>query len=241
MILAWGHLSAAGVPGVEPFEHVARHAAQRLVECYHRSKRPAWPWFESRMTYANAVLPQALFVAARCWPDGPFLAVAEEAFAFLDAGVTTAADVFWPVGNCDWYSRGEAKALYDQQPVEASTMADAALTAYSLCGDESYLEMFRRCPPLVSWREQQGTAAGRHRERGLLRRADCHWSESQSRERNRRLPFYGPNCSTRMSAARAAKASARPLPPNDSKRISRLHSISGRRNAARIKNAESAH
>ncbi len=143
VILAWGQLSAAGVPGVEPFEQVARHAARRLVECYHRSKRPGWPWFESRMTYANAVLPQALFVAARCWPDGPFLEVAEESFAFLDQ-VTTAADVFWPVGNCDWYSRGEAKALYDQQPVEASTMADAALTAYALCGDEKYLEMFRR-------------------------------------------------------------------------------------------------
>ena len=35
------------------------------MECYHRSQRPDWPWFESRMTYANAVLPHALFVAAR--------------------------------------------------------------------------------------------------------------------------------------------------------------------------------
>jgi hypothetical protein len=143
IILAWGHLCAAGVADVEPFEHVARQSARRLVECYHRSKRADWPWFESRMTYANAVLPQALFVAARCWPDEPFLEVAEESFRFLDQ-VTTDADVFSPIGNCDWYPHGEAKSPYDQQPVEASTMADAALTAYGLRDDERYLEIFQR-------------------------------------------------------------------------------------------------
>jgi len=95
------------------------------------------------MTYANAVLPQALFVAARCWRDQPFLEVAEEAFVFLDQ-VTTVDDVFWPVGNCDWYPHGEAKALYDQQPVEASTMADAAITAYGMFNDEKYLEIICR-------------------------------------------------------------------------------------------------
>ena len=143
IILAWGQLCAAGVTNVEQFENVARQSARRLVECFHRSKRADWPWFESRMTYANAVLPQALFVAARCWPDGPFLEVAEESFRFLDQ-VTTDADTFWPIGNCDWYPHGEAKAAYDQQPVEASTMAEAALTAYGLRDDERYLEIFRR-------------------------------------------------------------------------------------------------
>ena len=38
-----------------------------------------------------------------------------------------ADDVFWPIGNSGWYPHGEEKALYDQQPVEAVTMADAAL------------------------------------------------------------------------------------------------------------------
>jgi hypothetical protein len=36
------------------------------------------------------------------------------------------------------------KSLYDQQPVEASTMADAALTAFDLTQDEKYLASFRR-------------------------------------------------------------------------------------------------
>ena len=117
--------------------------ARRLAECYHRTKRPAWQWFESRMTYANAVLPHALFVAARCWPEEDFLDAAEASFAFLDSE-TTVNDIFWPIGNSDWYPHGEEKSRYDQQPVEAGTMAEAALAAFGLLGDEKYLAMFRR-------------------------------------------------------------------------------------------------
>jgi hypothetical protein len=127
--------------GSGPLENVARLAAERLVECYHRSRRPDWPWFESRMTYANAVLPHALFDAAERWPAEGFLQVAQSSLAFLDL-VTTADDVFWPIGNRDWYSHGEEKSLYDQQPVEAATMASAALTAYRLQGEGRCLAMF---------------------------------------------------------------------------------------------------
>jgi hypothetical protein len=169
VILAWGHLSRSEVDDLEPVENVARSAAQRLVECYRRSQRPDWPWFESRMTYANAVLPHALFVAARCWPEEDFLDVAEASFAFLDRETTEngdklplperpkgglaqnvpvpssgSDDFFWPIGNSDWYSHGEEKSLYDQQPVEAVTMADAALAGFTLLGDETYLAAFRR-------------------------------------------------------------------------------------------------
>jgi hypothetical protein len=143
VILAWGQLHRAGVPNMDALETVACSAAQRLVECYQRSERPDWQWFESRLTYANAVLPHALFVAARCWPEGALLEVAVPSFAFLDR-VTTSQDVFWPVGNQDWYPRGEEKAMYDQQPVEAATMAEAALAAFELLGDENYLETFQR-------------------------------------------------------------------------------------------------
>jgi hypothetical protein len=143
VILAWGHLWTAGVKEVEPLETVAWFAAQRLVECYHRALRPDWQWFESRLTYANAVLPHALFVAARRWPQEAFLEVAEASFAFLDRA-TTAEDVFWPVGNSGWYPHGEDKAPYDQQPVEAVTMADAALAAFGLRNEEKYLATFRR-------------------------------------------------------------------------------------------------
>ena len=69
--------------------------------------------------------------------------MAKTAFAFLDHQ-TTSEGIFWPVGNEGWYPRGEEKALYDQQPVEAVTMAEAAMAAFNLLGDEEYLAAFRR-------------------------------------------------------------------------------------------------
>jgi hypothetical protein len=143
VILAWGHLWAQGVGEIDRLEDVAWSATQRLVECYNRSMRPDWRWFESRMTYANAVLPHALFVAARRWQGNRLLEVAESSFAFLDRE-TTAEDIFWPVGNDDWYPHGEDKALYDQQPVEAATMADAALAGFDLLDDEKYRWTFHK-------------------------------------------------------------------------------------------------
>ncbi len=172
VILAWGHLWTAGAKHIDLIENVAWSAAKRLAECYQRALRPDWQWFESRMTYANAVLPHALFVAAQRWPNEAFLEVAEASFAFLDRTTTAEISsqesgvrsqenlsplafsptpdscpltpVFWPVGNSGWYPHGEDKALYDQQPVEAVTMADAALAAFGMLGDEKYLATFRR-------------------------------------------------------------------------------------------------
>ena len=90
------------------------------------------------MTYANAVLPHALFDACECWPDEDFLSIAETSFGFLN--LTTSADgIFWPVGNENWYSRGEEKSDFDQQPVEASTMAAAALAGFQRTSDKKYL------------------------------------------------------------------------------------------------------
>ena len=144
VILAWGHLWAADVDDLEPFESIAWSAARRLVECYDRSVRPDWQWFESRLTYANAVLPHALSVAAQRWPDEVFHEAAEASFDFLDR-VTTADNAFSPIGNHGWYPHGATKADFDQQPVEAATMAEAALAATELLGSDKYLCTFRRC------------------------------------------------------------------------------------------------
>jgi hypothetical protein len=140
LIQAWAILRRANVSDIERFEIIAKSAADRLTGCYRRSQRPDWFWFESRMTYANAVLPHALFDASERWPDEDFLSIAEASFGFLN--LTASADgVFWPVGNQNWYPRGEEKSAFDQQPLEASTMAAAALAGFQRSGDKKYLEV----------------------------------------------------------------------------------------------------
>ncbi|MBK9120685.1 MAG: glycosyltransferase [Phycisphaerales bacterium] len=165
VILACGHLWSEAVPDIAALEHVAWCAAEHLVECYRRSRRPDWHWFESRMTYANAVMPHALFVAAAHWPDTPFLEVAEESLACLNQE-TTIDGLFWPVGSNGWYSRGESKAAYDQQPVEAGTMADAAVAAFRLHPTEGLRALYRRAHGWFYGQNSLGLALVDERTRG---------------------------------------------------------------------------
>jgi len=113
------------------------HLADRLCEAYRHESTPSWQWFEPNLTYANARLPHALFRAHQTTGRQDYLLIAEKTFEFL-ATMCVIQDMFQPVGNRSWLSRGGEKALYDQQPIEASCMVEAASTAFQVTGKEEY-------------------------------------------------------------------------------------------------------
>ncbi|MFN7581515.1 MAG: hypothetical protein ACK5UD_10860 [Planctomyces sp.] len=143
VVQAWAILRRADVADIGGLESVARDAANNLMNAWNTSHRNGWEWFESRLTYANAVLPHALFDAAETWSDENFLTVAETSFRFL-IRATTSDDVFWPVGNHGWYPQNGVKSLHGQQPVEASTTAAAALAALDSQESHALLIAFQR-------------------------------------------------------------------------------------------------
>lgn len=143
VIQAWSLLQRANISGIGELESIARRAVDHLVNAWEASRHPDWEWFEPQMTYANAVLPHAMFDAAEGWSDDGYLSIAESSFHFLNKATTTGG-VFWPVGNHGWYAQSTGKSLYDQQPVEASTMAAAALAALNARHDQDYLVAFQR-------------------------------------------------------------------------------------------------
>ncbi len=147
VIQAWKILHKTNMDRLETLESAAMSAADHMVACFDRSKRKGWSWFESRMTYANAVLPHALFDASALWANQRYGDTARATFHFLEQS-TTSYRMFCPVGNRDWYSFGEEKSMFDQQPVEASTMAAAALAAWQLTTSSKYLDVFERA---YSW------------------------------------------------------------------------------------------
>src|SRR5258706_13514744 len=55
---------------------------------------------------------------------------------------------FAPVGSNGFYPRGETKAAFDQQPVEACAMVSACIEARRVTGDDLWLEHARRA---FSW------------------------------------------------------------------------------------------
>ncbi len=89
------------------------------------------------MTYDNARIPHAIFLAFESTKDKRFLDAAERSFQFL-VGKTIDNGVFVPIGQDGWFPKGGAKALFDQQPVEAGGITEAAIAGFNATGKDSY-------------------------------------------------------------------------------------------------------
>ncbi len=69
-----------------------------------------------------------------------YLDVAKESMDFL-LKTQMVDDVFVPIGNEGWYKRGGNRALYDQQPLEAAAMVEAAVEAFDVTKEKRYAEI----------------------------------------------------------------------------------------------------
>lgn len=112
--------------------------AERLYAAFERCSLPEWPWFEDKLTYANAVLPHALLLCGRS-PDRPeWLAAALRSLDWLMAIQTSPAGNFAPVGNQGFYDRGGTPARFDQQPIDAHATVSACIDAYRVTGEDRW-------------------------------------------------------------------------------------------------------
>ena len=117
----------------------------RLHTLYRESARPAWPWFESAVTYDNARLPQALLLAGQGTEDEAMVADALRALDWLWQISSTDKGMFQPVGNDGWYAAGGTRADFDQMPIEAAAMIEACLAAHAVTGQRRWFDRARRC------------------------------------------------------------------------------------------------
>ncbi|MCD6444777.1 glycosyltransferase [Candidatus Bathyarchaeota archaeon] len=113
--------------------------ADKLLEHYSRNSSPDWIWFEPYLTYDNPRIPYALSKAYEAIGDTRYLEAAVKTFKFLTY-VETIDEVYAPIGNNGWYFKGRFRALYDQQPIEAGSMVEAAASLYKISGDREYLK-----------------------------------------------------------------------------------------------------
>jgi glycosyltransferase involved in cell wall biosynthesis len=118
--------------------------AERLLELFRRTSDSKWPWFEDRLTYANARLPQALIVSGT-WMEHEEMRLAGTRSLQWLAEIQCSEDgYFAPIGSNGFYRRGARKALFDQQPVEACAMVSACLEAGRTTGDLRWAQHARR-------------------------------------------------------------------------------------------------
>jgi glycosyltransferase involved in cell wall biosynthesis len=117
--------------------------ARRLLVLFREVSRPDWPWFEDRLTYSNARLSQALIVSGTSMADEAMTTVGLMSLEWLSSIQTTSDGLFAPIGSNGFYVRGQEKAAFDQQPVEACGMVSAALEAHRLTGRKTWVDRAR--------------------------------------------------------------------------------------------------
>lgn len=111
--------------------------AGRLLSLYQQCRSDEWRWFEAELSYCNAVLPQAMLMCGQWIPDSAMTEAGLESLCWL-ANLQHAnanGGHFVPIGSNGFYKQNGERARFDQQPVEAQTMASACLEAYRSTGD----------------------------------------------------------------------------------------------------------
>jgi hypothetical protein len=110
--------------------HVRDTLVARLLESYDRSATDTWPWFEPILSYDNARLAQALILCGHAY--GPVRAdeIGQEALRWLTLQQKAPQGHLRPIGCNGFHRKGEERADFDQQPVDACATVAACLDAY---------------------------------------------------------------------------------------------------------------
>jgi len=116
-----------------------------LLQLYEKNHDSSWYWFENTLTYANHILPAALFYSYRVLGEKKILEVAKESLAFLEEETHNEEGIPSPIGSYGWYTKGGDKAVYDQQPVEAAYAVVANIAAYRTTKNKEY------CKAAIDW------------------------------------------------------------------------------------------
>ena len=111
--------------------------ADSLVQLYNMQSSEGWSWFESYLTYSNSKLSESLFFAYELTGEDKYLEIAEKTFRFL-SDILFVNGQLSLIGHNGWYNRDGERAFFDQQPVDASTLVQTALKAYSVTKNKEY-------------------------------------------------------------------------------------------------------
>jgi hypothetical protein len=121
---------------------VAEELQQKILHAYMQQSTAAWPWLESTLSYANAIIPYALLQASQRFFQASVGEVGIQMLEFLNKE-TRERGVPIAIGCDGWYPQGGSKSLYDQQPIDICYQILANCEAYSMTGEMTFLHEAR--------------------------------------------------------------------------------------------------
>jgi hypothetical protein len=117
---------------------ILRRLANTLIEHYETHSSKNWKWFESILTYDNAMLPLALLHATEILNDDKVRITALNSMDFL-TGKTFTDGYLSIIGNKKWYKKDGERSTFAQQPIDALAMILMFHQAFHVTKDKDYL------------------------------------------------------------------------------------------------------
>ncbi|WP_080239311.1 glycosyltransferase family 4 protein [Spirosoma rigui] len=112
-------------------KNIQRQLLDKLMFCYTESATEDWPWFETILSYDNAVLAHVLIRSG----DERLVQIGLNSLRWLIKLQTAERGHFQPIGSDGFYRKGQPRAYFDQQPLEAQSTVSACLAALEMTGD----------------------------------------------------------------------------------------------------------
>ena len=114
-----------------------KRLAERLLNMYLHEHSHDWEWFESYLTYANAVLPEAMLCAYLDTNNLVYREVASSSFTFLTKQLFTGNQIK-VISNKTWLIKGEKAAHFGEQPIDVCYTILALQKFYELNHEQKY-------------------------------------------------------------------------------------------------------
>ncbi len=111
--------------------------ADRLVQMYKHESEKEWEWFESYLTYANSILPEALLYAWLLIGNTTYKKIAVKSFNFLMSKIFNENGIE-VISNREWLQKGEKAASFGEQPIDVAYTIMTLSKFYDEFQDEHY-------------------------------------------------------------------------------------------------------
>lgn len=111
--------------------------ADRLVQMYRHESGKNWEWFESYLTYANSILPEAMVFAWILTGDTVYKDIALSSFKFL-LSQTFNENGIEVISNKNWLKKGQAATRFGEQPIDVAYTIMTLSRFFDVFTDEDY-------------------------------------------------------------------------------------------------------